>query len=223
MSTVTDSVFERHESERQPRPTHPVKRAMKQLVYGVAMLLVFPLAACEWLARRIAGRDVFFAGQGELISLVPGKVGHILRNSYYHLTMKRCPLNCLFGFGTVFTHSEAEIGERVAIGARCNIGMVRMGDDAMLSDHIQIVSGRRQHTFTHPGVRYQDQVQIFSQVYIGRNAWIGSGVVIMADIGDDAVIGAGAVVVKPIPAASVAVGNPARVLRSLVDTASPST
>ena len=54
-------------------------------------------------------------------------------------------------------------------------------------------------------------------VKIGRNCWIGAGVVIVPGItiGENTVIGAGSVVTKDIPANVVAVGNPCRVLREI--------
>ncbi len=54
-------------------------------------------------------------------------------------------------------------------------------------------------------------------VRIGRNCWIGAGVLIMPGImiGDNTVIGAGSVVTKDIPSNVVAVGNPCRVLREI--------
>lgn len=54
-------------------------------------------------------------------------------------------------------------------------------------------------------------------VYIGRNVWLGAGVIILPGVivGDNAVIGAGSVVTKDIPANVVAVGNPARVIREI--------
>lgn len=54
-------------------------------------------------------------------------------------------------------------------------------------------------------------------IRIGRRVWVGANVIILKGvaIGDDAVIGAGSVVANDIPAATVAVGNPARVVRKL--------
>ena len=54
-------------------------------------------------------------------------------------------------------------------------------------------------------------------VHIGRNCWIGAGVIIVPGItiGDNVVIGAGSVVTKDIPDNVVAVGNPCRVLREI--------
>lgn len=54
-------------------------------------------------------------------------------------------------------------------------------------------------------------------VHIGRNCWLGAGVIVLlgVSIGDNTVIGAGSVVTKDIPANVVAVGNPCRVLREI--------
>ena len=54
-------------------------------------------------------------------------------------------------------------------------------------------------------------------VYIGRNCWLGAGVIVMpgVTIGDNAVIGAGSIVTRDIPSNVVAVGNPCRVLREV--------
>ena len=56
-------------------------------------------------------------------------------------------------------------------------------------------------------------------VHIGKNCWLGAGVLVMpgVTIGDNSVIGAGSVVTKDIPANVVAVGNPCRVLRPIND------
>ena len=60
-------------------------------------------------------------------------------------------------------------------------------------------------------------LQYNKDVHIGKNVWIGAGVVIVPGItiGNNSVIGAGSVVVKDIPANVVAVGNPCRVLREI--------
>ena len=54
-------------------------------------------------------------------------------------------------------------------------------------------------------------------IRIGRICWLGAGVIVVPGVtmGDDAVIGAGSVVTKDIPANVVAVGNPCRVLRPI--------
>ncbi len=56
-------------------------------------------------------------------------------------------------------------------------------------------------------------------VHIGKNCWLGAGVVVLpgVTIGDNSVIGAGSIVTKDIPSNVVAVGNPCRVLREIND------
>ena len=56
-------------------------------------------------------------------------------------------------------------------------------------------------------------------VRVGRNCWLGAGVIVLpgVTIGDNTVIGAGSVVTKDIPSNVVAVGNPCRVLREISD------
>jgi maltose O-acetyltransferase len=54
-------------------------------------------------------------------------------------------------------------------------------------------------------------------ITIGDDCWLGGGTIVCpgVSIGDGCVIGAGAVVTKNVPAYSLAVGNPARVVKSL--------
>ena len=67
-----------------------------------------------------------------------------------------------------------------------------------------------------PGLR-ERQLQYNIPVHIGKNCWLGAGVLVMpgVTIGDNSVIGAGSVVTKDIPANVIAVGNPCRVLREI--------
>ena len=60
-------------------------------------------------------------------------------------------------------------------------------------------------------------IQYNMPINIGKNCWLGAGVIVMPGItiGDNTVIGAGAVVTKDIPANCIAVGNPAKVLREI--------
>jgi virginiamycin A acetyltransferase len=191
-----------------------LRQAVKGIVTAIALILVAPFAGLERLLRAIWKRDVLFTGQAEFLSLFPAKLGRYLRNAYYYYTLRKCPLDCCFMMGVTFTHSETEVGSRVYVGAYSILGMVNIGDDTMISDHVYVLSGRNQHGTSNPDVPFQEQPQTFSTVSIGVNSWIGANAVVMANVGRNCVIGAASVVARDIPDYSVALGAPARVIKS---------
>jgi maltose O-acetyltransferase len=115
-----------------------------------------------------------------------------------------------------------DYGENLHIGARTfvnhnltalDVAAITIGEDCQIGPGVQLL------TPTHP-VEPQprrDKLEAARPVTIGNNVWLGGGVIVCpgVTIGDDSVVGAGAVVVRDIPAGVVAVGNPARVVRTL--------
>ena len=90
---------------------------------------------------------------------------------------------------------------------------IYIGDYTMIGPNVIITTGG--HPIL-PELR-EKGYQYNAPVHIGRNCWLGAGVIILpgVTIGDNTVIGAGSVVTKDIPANVVAVGNPCRVLREI--------
>jgi maltose O-acetyltransferase len=90
---------------------------------------------------------------------------------------------------------------------------VTLGDNVFIGPNVVI------STATHPidAQMRISGVEMAKPIGIGHNVWIGASVTILpgVDIGDNVTIGAGSVVTRNIPANSVAVGNPCRVLRTL--------
>jgi len=93
------------------------------------------------------------------------------------------------------------------------LGTVTVGDRVLIGSNVDIPSGRRQHAFDRTDRAIGEQEREFTRVRIGDDTWIGNSAVILANVGRGCVIGAGSVVVKPVPDFSVAVGNPARVIK----------
>ncbi|WP_461008365.1 sugar O-acetyltransferase [Streptomyces capparidis] len=94
-----------------------------------------------------------------------------------------------------------------------DVAPIRIGRDCQIGPNVQLL------TPTHPlepGPR-RDKLEAARPITIGDNVWLGGGVIVLpgVTIGDDSVIGAGAVVTRDVPAGVVAVGNPARVVRSV--------
>lgn len=193
----------------------PGKQFWKTMTYAVSSAIVSPLLLCELLARRIAGRDVFFFAHAQLLSLLPGKPGYFLRNAYYRYTLKSCAWGCCFYFGTIFTHSDAVVGKGVFTGLHCVIGTATIGDYTMLGEGVHIISGKAQHGTSDPNIPFQFQAGKLERVTVGENCWIGAESLLMADVGSNSIIGAGSVVARAIPANKVALGNPAHVVREV--------
>jgi acetyltransferase-like isoleucine patch superfamily enzyme len=189
------------------------REAAKNCVRCIAVCAVSPLGLCERAARSLLGRDVWFASHGELLSLFPGKFGRYLRNAYYWMTLSSCPLDCCFLFGMSFRHSRAVVGHRVYIGTHSLVGLVTIGDDTLIGDHVHLLSGKDQHSFSDFDRRIQDQPRKLSLITIGRNCWVGTNSVLMENIGNHCIIGAGSVVTRRVADGTVAAGNPCRVLR----------
>lgn len=90
---------------------------------------------------------------------------------------------------------------------------IYVGDYTMFGPNVTVATAG--HPIL-PELREQ-AYQFNAPVTIGKNCWIGAGVIILpgVTIGDNTVIGAGSVVTKDIPADVVAVGNPCKVLREI--------
>ena len=90
---------------------------------------------------------------------------------------------------------------------------IYVGDYTMLGPNVVIATAG--HPIL-PELR-EKAYQYNMPVHIGKNCWLGAGVIVLpgVTIGDNSVIGAGSVVTKDIPSDVVAVGNPCRVLRPI--------
>ena len=112
--------------------------------------------------------------------------------------------------------SNIEFGKNVYMNFNCTIldcAKVKIGDNTFFGPNCQI------YTPCHPiGAKTRNEaVEWAESVTIGKNCWLGGGVVVLPNvtIGDNCVIGAGSVVTKNIPDNSVAVGNPCKVIKTL--------
>ena len=92
---------------------------------------------------------------------------------------------------------------------------IYVGDYTMIGPHVTLATAG--HPIL-PELRQQG-MQYNMPVRIGKNCWLGAGVIVLpgVTIGDNVVVGAGSVVTKDLPSNVVAVGNPCRVLREVGD------
>ncbi|MFG2949392.1 sugar O-acetyltransferase [Streptomyces adustus] len=117
---------------------------------------------------------------------------------------------------------HVDYGSNITVGARTfvnhnltalDVAAITIGEDCQIGPGVQLL------TPTHPlePQPRRDKLEAARPIVVGDNVWIGGGALVLPGvvIGDNSVIGAGAVVTKDVPANVVAVGNPARVVRSL--------
>lgn len=90
---------------------------------------------------------------------------------------------------------------------------IYVGDNTMIGPNVTIATAG--HPIC-PELRERG-MQYNMPVSIGRNCWLGAGVVVLpgVTIGDNTVIGAGSIVTRDIPSGVIAVGNPCRILRAV--------
>jgi acetyltransferase-like isoleucine patch superfamily enzyme len=189
----------------------------KRSVQVLFTCLALPRVTAYWLFRGPLGRRAF-GSSSESIARVPGLRGVYLRQAFYRRTLSRCGQDVYFGWMSVFSMPEARVGDRAYIGRFCSIGFADIGEEAMLADGAQVLSGGKEHaTGSGEASTMHDQPQTYRRLSIGRGAWIGAGAVVMADVGRGAIVGAGAVVTRPVPDDCVAVGVPARCVKKRAD------
>lgn len=139
----------------------------------------------------------------ELIRSILGKTGKEV-----HI---EAPFHCDYG-------TNIEVGDYFYANYNCtvlDVGKVTIGDNVMFAPNVSIYTAGHP---IHPDSR-NSGYEYGIPVTIGNNVWIGGNVIINpgVTIGNDVVIGAGSVVTKDIPDRVVALGNPCRVVRQIVE------
>lgn len=187
------------------------KGLIETFIYGMSLLYVRIFSYLKILLLRIRGysldfsvilkgNNFFFQSTKKAVSI--GKktiIGKHTRISAGGRGKVEIGMNVLIDdFTFVMAHEKIEIGDNTKIAAFC-----------FLTDF--------NHKFNDFKKSIKEQGYETKPVKIGRNVWIGTHSIILPGvaIGDNSVIGAGSVVTKNIPSRSIAVGNPAKVIKKL--------
>lgn len=145
--------------------------------------------------------------------IVPGRIGCILRSMMFangDLSVK------LWDGFQIDYPSKFKVGSRTSINRKAIIhcgGGVEIGEDVLIGPNVVIYS--QNHKIQDTSSLISEQGYSHKEVKVGDNVWIASNVVILpgVDIGSGAVLGAGSIVSKDIPANEVWAGNPARFIK----------
>lgn len=123
----------------------------------------------------------------------------------------------------IVSTNHSNLGEYIKIGSGVGIGEysslggsggLSIGDNTIIAQYFS--AHPENHVFDSTEVPIKAQGTFRSPISIGKDCWIGAKVTIVAGVtvGDGVVLGAGSVVTKDIPAYTIAVGNPAKVIKS---------
>lgn len=188
-----------------------LRKFVKRLVQAVCLAVVSPAALICGFGRI----RVLFELFAHAMAILPGVPGNFLRAAFYKFTLVDSSIDVDIWFGTFFSRRGVTLAPNVSIGSYCVLAEVNIGPRTQVASHVE-VPGRQQHSRDQQGRLSHSGNTPGEAIRIGADCWIGSSAIIMADVGDQSTIGAGSVVVKPIPAGVVAVGAPARPVKSSV-------
>jgi maltose O-acetyltransferase len=149
---------------------------------------------------------------------MPGwRFGYALRRFLAQRIFASCGRDVL-----IKQHAYFGDGRTLRVGNRSQIGMnsridrdVTIGEDVLMGPDVVLMTIG--HAFSDPNIPINQQGGTVRQpIRIGNDVWLGTRVLVLpgVEIGDGSVIGAGSVVTKSIPPMSIAVGVPAKVVRS---------
>ena len=186
---------------------------MRSFVHFLVLVAIAPLLVCYGISKSILGADAAVEGSSQFLACLPGRLGVILRAAFFSRVLSQCDTTVFIGYGALLTKCDTRLGKHVYIGPYCQLGWVSIGDDTLLGPSVQIPSGPKAHTFDRLDTPIRNQTRESRQVSIGRDCWIGAGSIVMADVGDQSVIGGGSVVTKPIEPMQLAAGVPCKPIR----------
>jgi virginiamycin A acetyltransferase len=191
-----------------------IRETAKSAARAIATVAVTPALLSYHIRQHLMGRDRALEGSTQALAVLPGLLGQYMRRAFLSRVLDGCHHTATIEFGTIFSKAGARLDANAYVGPRCHLGLVHVERDAMIGAGVHIPSGALSHGIDDPSVAMRDQIGERRLVRIGAGAWIGSAAVVMADVGADTIVGAGAVVTRPLPDAVVAAGVPARVVRN---------
>lgn len=159
-----------------------------------------------------------------LIILVPKTLFTLLIYQYSYLSIILEPLNFKWLRARCWRILGCNVGRNVGIGRRVefdygNSKMITIGNNILIGQGCTLLCHKRDNSLNYKGCDPSTLPYIYEPITICDNAQIGINTTIMpgVTIGESAVIGAGSLVVKDIPAWSIAIGSPAKVVKELPD------
>lgn len=166
---------------------------------------VVQIALLKTRGHRISMSSILF---GSLFTQpsIPGSISIGTHCSLEHGVRLKC-----FGEGMIKIGNNVSLNEYSMV---CAGKQVTISDDCVIGPYVHI--NDTNHIFENVRMPIRNQGWTAHPIKIENNVWLGAGVVVLDGviIGEGCVVGAGSIVTKDLPPWSIAVGNPAKVIRS---------
>jgi virginiamycin A acetyltransferase len=197
--------------------TSRFRETIKAAARGAALVFILPFLVSFRLRALFVGSDRALLASSQTLAFIPGLTGQYVRRAFFGLTLEECHKTAVIEFGVLFSKVGARVGEKAYIGPYSHIGLAHIERNVLIAPAVHIPSGTAIHGTALTSIPISEQPGNARIITVGEGSWIGSGAVIMADVGRHTIIGAGAVVTKPIPDFVLACGSPATVIRNRRD------
>ena len=188
---------------RESIPTNPTPNRYRRLTYDNVRAMV------RYLFLRVQYRNLntglFYIGSNSELMIGPSAHVHF---GYGVEFMRDC---------TLHFQGEVNIGNKVFFNRACHIVSLQaltIGDCSIFGEKVSIHDENHDIEDDSP---LPERGMVTAPIIIGKNVWVGAKATILqgVTIGDNAVIGANAVVTRDVPPNSIALGIPARVIRTI--------
>jgi maltose O-acetyltransferase len=184
----------------------PMRTEKEKMLAGEIYNCLDPVLDAErQIVKAALRRYNLTESQSERQALLSQLLGHAGQDSIIEP-----PFYCVYG-------KNIYIGDYVYLNTLCTIldcNQVLIGNHVMIGPHVQI------YTPAHEllAEARNQGLEVAKPIVIEDNVWIGGGAILLpgVSVGRNAVVGAGAVVTHSVPANTVVAGNPARVIRQIV-------
>lgn len=164
--------------------------------------------------KRISKNKLYFPYFSQILSQVPFAFGWKFRRAVYARIFPKIGEQVILHHGVIIEDERTSFGDDVWVSVGTYIDYAIIEDFVLIGQKVVLLAGKSHHFIDRLDIPIKHQGNPPKiPIKIGHGAWIGAHATVMADVGNDAIVGAGSVVTKPVPPFAIVAGNPAKVIR----------